>query len=72
MVAERRYRRILTPPPGSFFLYGVRGVGKSTWAREVFPNAHIVDLLDETRHQTLDGGSYILGTCAIRTSVQSH
>jgi predicted AAA+ superfamily ATPase len=47
------YRRTLTPPKGSFFLYGIRGVGKSTWAREAFPEAHTVDLLDEGRHQAL-------------------
>jgi uncharacterized protein len=47
------YRRLLTPAKGSFFLYGVRGVGKSTWARAAFPDAHVVDLLDEGRHQAL-------------------
>src|ERR1700704_4809310 len=52
-MAARRYRRILTPPKGSFFLYGVRGVGKSTWARSAFPDAHVVDLLDESRYHTL-------------------
>ncbi len=49
----KRYRRLLTPPKGSFFLFGVRGAGKSTWAREQFPNAHVVDLLDESRYQAL-------------------
>ena len=53
MVTRRTYRRLLTPPKGSFFLYGVRGVGKSTWTREVFPDAHVVDLLDESRYQEL-------------------
>lgn len=48
-----RYRRLLRVPKGSFFLYGVRGVGKSTWARAAFPDAHVVDLLDESRHQSL-------------------
>ena len=52
-MAVRRYPRILPPPKGSFFLYGVRGVGKSTWAREAFPDAHIIDLLDESRYQAL-------------------
>ena len=47
------YRRLLTPPKGSFFLFGVRGAGKSTWAREQFPDAYVVDLLDESRYQTL-------------------
>ena len=30
IMPARQYRRILTPPKGSFFLHGVRGVGKST------------------------------------------
>ena len=47
------YRRFLTAPPGSFFLFGVRGAGKSTWARATFPGAHIVDLLDERRFHAL-------------------
>jgi predicted AAA+ superfamily ATPase len=41
------------PPKGSFFLFGVRGVGKSTWARHHFPDGYLVDLLDESRYQTL-------------------
>jgi predicted AAA+ superfamily ATPase len=52
MVA-RRYRRLLAPPKGSFFLFGVRGAGKSTWARGQFPDAHVVDLLDESRYHAL-------------------
>ncbi|TAK86071.1 MAG: ATP-binding protein [Betaproteobacteria bacterium] len=52
MVAKR-YPRLLVPPRGSFFLFGVRGVGKSTWAREQFPDAHVVDLLDESRYHAL-------------------
>jgi len=47
------YRRLLTPPPGSFFLLGVRGAGKSTWARESFAGAHVIDLLDEARFHAL-------------------
>jgi predicted AAA+ superfamily ATPase len=43
----------MAAPKGSFFLFGVRGVGKSTWTREAFPDAHVVDLLDEARYQTL-------------------
>jgi len=52
-MAPQRYRRLLTPPKGSFFLFGVRGVGKSTWTRDAFPDAHVVDLLDEARQQDL-------------------
>lgn len=50
---SKHYHRLLTPPKGSFFLFGVRGAGKSTWAREQFPDAHVVDLLDESRYQAL-------------------
>jgi predicted AAA+ superfamily ATPase len=43
----------MAPPKGSFFLFGVRGVGKSTWARERFPDAYLIDLLDESRYHAL-------------------
>lgn len=52
-MAAAAYRRRLTPPRGSFFLYGIRGVGKTTWTREAFPDAHRIDLLDESRYQAL-------------------
>lgn len=35
----------------SFFLFGPRGTGKSTWLRANFPNALVVDLLDEAEYQ---------------------
>lgn len=60
-MAVRQYPRILTPPKGNFFLYGVRGVGKSTWALETFPDAHIIDLLDESRYQALLANPALLG-----------
>lgn len=37
--------RFLRPPSGSFFLFGPRGAGKSTWARQAFPEALVIDLL---------------------------
>jgi len=44
------YPRLLQPPPKqSFFLFGPRGVGKTAWAHEQFPDALFFDLLD---HQT--------------------
>jgi uncharacterized protein len=52
-MVSRLYDRLATPPKGSFFLFGLRGVGKSTWIRERFPDAHIIDLLDETRFQLM-------------------
>jgi len=47
------YERVLRPPSGSFFLLGIRGAGKSTWARAAFPDAHVVDLLNESRYHAL-------------------
>jgi predicted AAA+ superfamily ATPase len=44
--------RIIAPPEGSFFLFGPRGAGKSTWLREVFPQAHRIDLLSEALYQS--------------------
>jgi predicted AAA+ superfamily ATPase len=45
--------RIYRLPAGSFFLFGLRGVGKSTWLREQLPEAHRIDLLDESLYQAL-------------------
>ncbi len=39
------YSRFLHPPAGSFFLLGPRGTGKTTWARQQFPDALTVNLL---------------------------
>ncbi len=41
------YARLLAVPERSFFLFGVRGVGKSTWVRMMLPEATRFDLLDE-------------------------
>lgn len=45
MVDRGVYRRLLVPPPRTFFLFGPRGTGKSTWLREALPDALFVDLL---------------------------
>lgn len=37
--------RFLRPPEGSFFLFGPRGTGKTTWLREALPDALMVNLL---------------------------
>ena len=47
------YDRLILPPAQSFFLFGMRGVGKSTWARAHFPSATTLDLLDERLFQDL-------------------
>ncbi len=41
------YTRLLPVPDRSFFLFGVRGVGKSTWVGMMLPEAARFDLLDE-------------------------
>jgi predicted AAA+ superfamily ATPase len=38
--------RFLTPPASSFFLFGPRGTGKSTFIHQSFPDALYIDLLD--------------------------
>ncbi len=38
--------RFFQPSEDSFFLFGPRGTGKSTWLRHVMPDAMIIDLLD--------------------------
>ncbi|MDA8180483.1 MAG: ATP-binding protein [Desulfobacteria bacterium] len=53
MVSTHTYPRLLFPPKGSFFLFGPRGTGKSTWLRTTFPSAHTIDLLDESLYQSL-------------------
>jgi len=49
----RTLSRIYRLPSASFFLFGLRGVGKSTWIREQLPDAHRFDLLDEGLYQGL-------------------
>ncbi|MBM4084755.1 MAG: ATP-binding protein [Planctomycetes bacterium] len=45
--------RLLKRPERSFFLFGPRGVGKSTWLRDVLPDAVSFDLLDSALHLEL-------------------
>lgn len=41
------YSRLLTPPERkSFFLFGPRGTGKTTWVRSAFPTSVYIDLLE--------------------------
>ena len=40
------YTRLAQLPDQSFFLLGMRGVGKSTWVRQALPEARRFDLLD--------------------------
>jgi predicted AAA+ superfamily ATPase len=41
--------RFFQPPKSSFFLFGPRGTGKSTFVHQVFKNAVYIDLLDPER-----------------------
>ncbi|MEM1176990.1 MAG: AAA family ATPase [Acidobacteriota bacterium] len=54
-MVKKSYPRSLQPPGSSFFLFGARGVGKSTWARERFADARTINLLDEALHHRLLG-----------------
>ena len=44
---SHQFPRLLQPPRQSFFLFGPRGSGKSTWLRQRFAGAVRFDLLDE-------------------------
>ncbi len=48
-------KRFLAPPSRSFFLFGPRGTGKSTWARQRYPQALHIDLLDQETYRHLKG-----------------
>ena len=48
------YSRILNPPSNkSFFLFGPRGTGKSSWVKGKFPVALYLDLLESEVHNDL-------------------
>lgn len=46
-------RLVKAPDYKSFFLFGPRGTGKTTWVREMFPNALYLDLLGSTLYSEL-------------------
>ena len=39
MTPNKMIKRLLKLPERSFFLFGPRGAGKSTWLKEVLPRA---------------------------------
>ena len=45
------FSRYFQPPDKSFFLFGARGTGKSTWMRYYYPNAIIIDLLEPDQYR---------------------
>ena len=53
MPSERTILRRLSCPSRSFFLFGPRGTGKSTWLNQVLPAAKRFDLLDASLYLEL-------------------
>ncbi len=53
--------RIFEFPPGSFFLFGPRGTGKSTLLRRRLPDALVIDLLNPERYRSLQARPERLG-----------
>jgi predicted AAA+ superfamily ATPase len=49
------FPRSLTLPPASFFLFGPRGTGKSSWVTAALPNAVVIDLLESDTYVRLQG-----------------
>ena len=45
--------RLFVPPPNSFFLFGPRGTGKTTFLRQHYDRALFIDLLDPETARTL-------------------
>jgi len=46
-------KRLLRVPDRSFFLFGPRGVGKTTWLRKTLPDVSFFDLLDSSLYLEL-------------------
>lgn len=44
-------KRFFTAPRQSYFLFGPRGTGKSTWLKQHYPDAYWVDLMDPETFQ---------------------
>ena len=48
---EKFTERFFKSPADSFFIFGPRGTGKSTWLKETFPDAYLIDLLDDRTYR---------------------
>ncbi len=51
MDQRKKYRRLFKLPSSTFFLLGLRGVGKSTLVAELLPKAKTISLLKESVYQ---------------------
>ncbi len=56
------YERFFTAPKQSFFLFGPRGTGKSTWLKQHFPEAFWIDLLNPEIFRFYSAGPERLGS----------
>ena len=43
--------RFFQTPAKSFFLFGARGAGKSTWIQQFYPDAKVIDLLEPDQYR---------------------
>jgi len=50
---QKFIERFFVPPADSFFIFGPRGTGKSTWLGKAFPDAYLIDLLDDRTYRDL-------------------
>jgi predicted AAA+ superfamily ATPase len=55
-----KINRSFLSPKESFFLFGPRGTGKSTYLRDTFPNAKLIDFLDPETYRNFIGKPEIL------------
>lgn len=46
VIGSRMIIRFFRPPSQSYFIFGPRGTGKSTWLKEHYKDAFWIDLLD--------------------------
>ena len=60
MNQNRLIQRLLALPDRSFFLFGPRGTGKTTWLKQVLPEAFTFDLLDASLYLELSRNPHLL------------
>lgn len=51
------YKRFMKAPDHSFFLFGPRGTGKSTWLKQMYPDAFWIDLLEPESFRFYSAGA---------------
>jgi predicted AAA+ superfamily ATPase len=56
-MGSKMLKRFFTPPDGSsYFLFGPRGTGKTTWLKQRYPNACWIDLIDPEMFRFFSAG----------------